>query len=64
MNTATHFFQVIGQLPLAEYVVGINAGLNIAAIVAVLVVRTEVKALRKNIEKLEHYILENSSLKK
>lgn len=63
MNLIANFFQALSQVPLAEYVVGVNAGLNVAAIVAVLVVRTEVKALRKNIEKLENFILTNSSLK-
>lgn len=51
------------QLPLSEIVIGFGASVNAGALVGLLVLRAEVKALRKQLEKIEAYILSNSKLK-
>ena len=58
-----NLFQVVAQLPAVEIMSGVNATLNVTALVAVLVVRAEVKALRKLTETLQAYVLTNSKMK-
>jgi len=59
----TNLIQTIMQLPLSEIVIGFGASVNAGALVGLLVLRAEVKALRKQLEKIEAYILSNSKLK-
>jgi hypothetical protein len=54
--------QVVTTVPAVEWLIGANATLNVSALVGIAVLRSELKALRRTVEKLEGYILENSRL--
>jgi hypothetical protein len=55
--------QTVIQLPLTEYAVGAGLAINGGALVGLAILRAEVKALRKQIENLEKYVLSNSKLR-
>ena len=59
----TELQSIFAQLQPTQIMSGVNATLNVAAIAAVLVVRAEVKALRRLTETLQDYILTNSKMK-
>ena len=59
----TDLATILAQLQPSQLMSGVNATLNIAAIAAVLVVRAEIKALRNQIERIETFIADNTTLK-